>query len=87
MHGSQKGRGKDFCSAPPYYYIGARPRLRRPPNSEYNERFLAPSFKGERTAVMFWGAVGYNSHSPLVAVRRRDPSERTSDKDRLGLNS
>jgi len=45
------------------------------------ERFLAPSFKGERTSVMFWGAVGYNSHSPLVAVRRRDPSERTSDKD------
>jgi len=36
---------------------------------------------------MFWGAVGYNFHSPLVAVRRRDPSERTSDKDRLGLNS
>ena len=36
---------------------------------------------------MFWGAVGYNCHSPLVAIRQRNPTERTSPKDRLGLNA
>ena len=37
--------------------------------------------------MMFWGAVGYKCHFPLVAIRRRNPSERTSKKDKLGLNS
>ena len=68
-------------------HIGQRPRVRRPLNSEYDDRFLAPSFKGERTSVMFWDAVGYKTHSELVAVQRRDPKERTHDKDKLGMNS
>ena len=54
---------------------------------EYDERFLAPSFKGERRSVMFWGAVAHRFHSPLVAIRQRDAKERTHEKDKLGINS
>ena len=54
---------------------------------EYDERFLAPSFKGERTSVMFWGAVAHGFHSPLVAIRQQDAKERTHEKDKLGINS
>jgi len=36
---------------------------------------------------MFWGAVGYGYHSPLVAIRKRTVDEKTSGKYRLGLNS
>ena len=36
---------------------------------------------------MFWGAIGYGCHSQLVAIHRRTPSERTHEKDKLGLNS
>lgn len=61
--------------------------MRRPPNTEYDERFLAPSFKSARTSVMFWAAMAYGYHSPLVAIRKRTSAERTSDKDRLGLNA
>ena len=67
--------------------VGQCPRVRRPPNTEYNERFIAPAFKGARTSVMFWGAVAFGYHSPLVAIRKRTPSERTHERDRLGLNS
>lgn len=62
--------------------------MRRPNGAAYNERFLAPAFRAsERTSVMFWGAVGCGIHSPLVAVRKRTESERTSKSDRLGMNS
>ncbi|RPB21199.1 hypothetical protein L211DRAFT_890308, partial [Terfezia boudieri ATCC MYA-4762] len=64
-----------------------RPRVHRPPNSEYDERFIAPAFKDARTSVMFWGAVGYGYHLPLVPIRKQTAAERTHDKDRLGLNS
>ena len=67
--------------------LGQRPRVRRRPNSEYDERFIAPLFKSARTSVMFWGAVGYGYYSPLVPIRKRTSAERTHDKDRLGLNS
>jgi len=67
--------------------LGQRPRVRRPPNSEYDERFIAPAFKSARTSVMFWGAVGYGYHLPLVPIRKRTAAERTHPKDRLGLNS
>jgi len=63
------------------------PRVHEPPNSEYDERFIAPAFKSARTSVMFWETVGYGYHSPLVAIRKRAVDEKTSDKDRLGLNS
>ena len=61
-------------------------RVRRPPNLEYDERFIAPLFKGACTSVMFWGAVKYGYHLPLVPIRKRTSAERIHDKDRLGLN-
>ena len=33
--------------------LGQRPRVRRPPKTEYDERFIAPSFKGARTSFRF----------------------------------
>lgn len=36
---------------------------------------------------MFWGAFGYEYHSALVPIRKRTIAERTSEKDRLGLNA
>jgi len=67
--------------------LGQRPRVPRAPNSGYDERFIAPALKSARTSVMFWEAVGYGYHSPLVAIPKRTVDEKTSDKDRLGLNS
>jgi len=63
--------------------LGQRPRVRGPPSS-YDERFITPSFKGARTSVMFWGAVGYGYHSPPVPIRNQTSAE---SKDWLGLNS
>lgn len=67
--------------------LGQRPRVRRPPGTEYEDRYLAPAFKSQRTSVMFWAAVRYNFHSHLILVRQRTPSERESTRDRLGMNS
>lgn len=65
-----------------------RPKVRRPPGTAYDERYLAPAFRAtERTSVMFWGAVACGTHSSLVAVRKRGPEERTHKGDRLGMNS
>ena len=67
--------------------VGQCPQVYWPPNTEYNERFIAPAFKSACTSIMFWGAVAYGYHSPLVAIRKRTPSERTLERDRLSLNS
>ena len=67
--------------------LGQRPRVRRPPGTAYDDRFLAPAFNSSRTSVMFWAAVGYNFHSHLIPVRQRTLDERESKKDRLGMNS
>jgi len=63
--------------------LGQRPRVR---HSEYDERFIAPAFKSARTSVMFWGAVGYGYHSPLVAIRKRTVDEKTSDKELINTS-
>ena len=76
----------DICQAT-LTKVGQRPRVRWPPNTEYDERFIAPAFKGACTSVMFWGAVAYGYHSPLVAIRKRTRLERTHAKDRLGFNA
>lgn len=66
--------------------VAQRPRVRRPPRSAYDLRFLAPAFRStERTSVMFWGGVGYGFHTQLVAIKKRTVREHA--KDRLGMNS
>lgn len=66
---------------------GSRPKVCRPPNTEYEDRYLAPALKNDQTSAMFWGAVGYGHHSPLVGFRQRTEKKRTSKRDRLGVNS
>ena len=67
--------------------LGQRSRVRQPSNSEYDERFIAASFKSACTSVMFWRAVGYVYHLPLVPIRKQTSTERPHDKDWLDLNS
>jgi len=37
--------------------------------------------------VNWWAAIAYGSRTPLVRVRKRKPTERTTPRDHLGLNS
>ena len=66
---------------------GPQIRVRRKPGTEYEEQNLLPAFKGGKTSVMIWGAYTYNSLGPIVCVQKRQPHERTSPKDRLGMNA
>ena len=56
-------------------------------DEELREKHLVPSFKSGRIRVNCWAAIAYGSRTPLVRVRKRKPSERTTPKDHLGLNS
>ncbi|PUU82333.1 hypothetical protein B9Z19DRAFT_1075260 [Tuber borchii] len=64
-----------------------RRKVRMREGEELLEKHLAPSFKSGRITVNCWAAISYGSRTPLVRVRQRKPTERTSSKDRLGLNS
>ena len=34
-----------------------------------------------------WAAITYGSHTPLIQIRKRTPAERTTPRDRLGMNT
>jgi len=67
------------------YQPGKKVRIRA--GEEVLEKNLVPSFKSGRISVNCWAAIAYGSRTPLVRVRKRKPSERTSEQDRLGLNA
>src|SRR5208282_874781 len=69
---------------------GRPPRVRRRPNTAFDEGNLMPIFKQQSTSAMFWAAITWdrsNGRTSLVLIRKREPRERTSPRDRLGMNS
>ena len=54
---------------------------------ELLEKDRVSSFKSGRIRVNCWAAIAYGSRTPLVRVRKRKQSERTTARDCLGLNS
>lgn len=66
---------------------GGRKHVRRKPGTQYQERYLEPTFRSQRTTAMFWGAYTYGHHHPLVHVRKRTIEEKTTKNDRLGMNA
>jgi len=67
------------------YQPGWKVRIRD--GEELLEKHLVPSFKSGRISVSCSAAITHGSRTPLVWVRKRGPAERTSKRDRLGLNS
>ena len=67
------------------YQPGKKVRIRD--GEEVLEKHLVPSFKSGRITVSCWAAITHGSRTPLIRVRKRKPTERTSKRDRLGLNS
>ena len=64
---------------------GKKVRVR--PGEELAEKNLKPSFKSGRTSINIFACIIKGSRSELVLVRKRTASERTSPRDRLGLNA
>ena len=48
---------------------------------------MASSFRSNRITIGCWAAITYGSRTPLVGIRQCTPDERTSKRDRLGLNA
>ena len=63
-----------------------RQRVRIKAGHEFADQNLAPSFRSGRFGVGCWAAFTYGSRTPLIRIRQRQPSERTSKSDRLGTN-
>jgi len=68
---------------------GGPKKVRRPTraHSPTDPRYLAPTYHSGRFSAPFWAAITYGSHTPLIQVRKRSPEERTSARDRLGMNT
>jgi hypothetical protein len=66
---------------------GPRMKVRRPPGTAFEEKYLEPTFAGEKRCIMFFAAFTHGCHSHLVAIRKRTENERTSRFDKLGFNS
>jgi transposase len=66
---------------------GSQFKIRRKPGTELENRYLQPSFVGEQTSAMFWGAIGYQKRSPLIYVRKMRSYEYIKRNDRGGMNS
>lgn len=64
---------------------GKKVRVRR--GEELSEKNLKPSFKSGRTSISVFACITKGSRSELVLVRKRKAKERTSPRDRLGLNA
>ena len=64
-----------------------RPTTRRKPNTEWEDRNLAPTFVGEPMTIIFFAGFSSTGHTELVPVRPRTEKERQTPKDELGLNS
>ena len=67
------------------YQPGRKVRIR--PGEELLDGNITTSFKSDRVTVNFWAAFTYGFRTPLVGIRKRKPSERTTPRDRLGLNA
>lgn len=67
------------------YQPGRKVRIR--PGEELLDGNITTSFKSDRVTVNFWAAFTYGFRTPLVRIRKRKPSERTTPRDRLGLNA
>jgi transposase len=64
---------------------GRKVRIR--PGEELEEKNLKPSFKSGRTSIGVYAAIMKGGRTELILVRKRGEEERTSKRDRLGLNS
>ena len=65
--------------------VGRKVRLRA--GEELEEKNLKPSFKSGRTNIGVYAAIMHGRRTELILVRKRTEEERTSKKDRLGLNA
>jgi len=68
-------------------HTGPQGKVRRPPGTAFEEKYLEPTFAGEKRRIMFFAAFTYGWHSPLVAIRKRTENECTSKFNKLGFNS
>ena len=64
---------------------GKKVRVRE--GEELYEKNLKPSFKSGRTNVSVFACIAKGGRSQLMLIRKRTEKERTSPRDRLGLNS
>jgi hypothetical protein len=62
-------------------------KVRYKPGQQLNEKHLKPTFKSGRTSIQIWCAIQYGSKCNLVRICHRTPDERTSPRDRLGMNA
>jgi transposase len=65
--------------------VGKKVRLRS--GEELAEKNLKPSFKSGCTNIGVYAAIMHGGKTELILVRKRSEEERTSKKDRLGLNA
>jgi len=64
-----------------------RPTVRRKLGAAFEDRNLAPTFKGDFETIQFFAGFSSTGHTQLVPIRQRQEHERESNTDRLGLNS
>jgi len=65
--------------------VGRKVRLRA--GKEREEKSLKPSFTSGRTNIAVYAAMMRGRRTELIVVRKRTEEERTSKKNRLGLNA
>jgi len=66
---------------------GGPRRVRRKAGTGNQERYQDKQQHSNRFSTGLYAAITFGYHTPLVYIRQRKPSERTSPGDRLGLNS
>jgi hypothetical protein len=63
--------------------------VRRPAGTKiaFEDRYLAPTFSSGRISICVRTAITHDYHTPLIFIRKRTPEERTSNRDKLGMNT
>jgi hypothetical protein len=64
-----------------------QPTIRRKLGAAFEDRNLAPTFKGDFDTMQFLAGFSSTGYTQLVPIRQRQEQERESNTDRLGLNS
>jgi hypothetical protein len=64
-------------------------KVRRPAGAEiaFEDRYLALIFSIGRISICLWAAITHCYHTPLIFIQKRIPEERTSNQDKLCMNT
>jgi hypothetical protein len=68
---------------------GGKPRKVRSVRTEiaFEDRYLAATFSSGRISICVGVAITHGYHIPLIFIQKRTPEERTSNRDRLWMNT